>query len=110
MEPRDLKLGKPIRRVTLVRIEPSGAVNTTQLYTQRGRKRRQSAALRPMERLTRRMARALADGAQLYVNLHDQSNRKKRNGWSRDILRNTARTRRRMWRTLTKGSGMEDYM
>lgn len=100
METRNLRLGKPIRRVTLVKIAPSGEVDTTPLYTQRGRRKRQSRALRPMERLTRRMARALANGAQLYLNLHDQSNRRKRNGWGRDILKNTRRVRRRMTRTL----------
>jgi len=34
-----------------------------------------------MERFTRRVMQAMADGAQTYITLHDQSNHKKRNGW-----------------------------
>jgi Family of unknown function (DUF6312) len=97
-----LEFDGSIQRVTLVKTDVAGGTNTTLLYENTRKKKSQSRLLRPMERFTRRVMQAMADGAQTYITLHDQSNRKKRNGWGSDLLKNTKRAQRRVWRTLTK--------
>jgi hypothetical protein len=97
-----LKLDRSVQRVTLVKTDAAGATSTTLLYENTRRRKSQSALLRPMERFTRRAMRAMAAGVQTYITLHEQSNRKKRNGWGRDLLKNTRKAQRRVWRTLTR--------
>src|SRR4051812_27242209 len=97
-----LKLDKSVQRVTLVKTDAAGGTSTTLLYENTRGRKKQSTLLKPMERFTRRVMRAMADGAQTYINLHDQSNRKKRNGWGRDLVKNTTKAQRRAWRILTK--------
>jgi hypothetical protein len=97
-----LKLDKSVQRVTLVKTDTAGVTSTTLLYDNPREKKRQSRMLRPMERFTRRAMQAMSAGAQTYITLHDQSNSKKRNGWGRDLLKNTSKARRRAWRVLTR--------
>jgi Family of unknown function (DUF6312) len=55
------------------------------------RRRRVSRALRPQERATRRMIRAVEVGARELLRRHDRSTRRRRNGFIRDYSRNVAR-------------------
>lgn len=96
-------IDRAVRRITIVNSTPSGGTTTTQLHVGRRRRRRSSRVsrrLRPQERLTRRVMRAISDGARTYLTNHERSNRRRRNGWVRDFNRNIARAEERALDTL----------
>jgi hypothetical protein len=53
-----------------------------------GPKKKQSKRLKPIERRVRKMARRQSRMMSMYLDLHDISNRKKKNGWMRDLRKN----------------------
>lgn len=89
---------KSIRKVTL--IDADGT--TTVLQEKKNKKKSQSMLLKPMERVQRRMAEALKEGASEYLDRHEKSNGRKRDGWVRDIGKNSAGANRKMMRTARK--------
>jgi len=94
---------RAVRRITIVNSTPSGGTTTTQLHVSRRRRRRSrrvSRRLRPQERLTRRVMQAISEAARTYLRNHDRSNRRRRDGWKRDINRNLARAEERALDTL----------
>lgn len=58
-------------------------------------RRRTSKRLRPFEKALRKGARRQARVANLYLALHDRSNRRKKNGWMKDFGRNVVKAYRR---------------
>lgn len=90
---------KSIRKVTLVDVD--GTVTVLQ-ERKGGKKKSQSMLLKPIERVQRRMAEALKDGAAEYLDRHEKSNSRKRDGWVRDMGKNTAGANRKMMRTARK--------
>jgi hypothetical protein len=55
----------------------------------------QSKTLKPIEKRIRRLVRAEHRALGRYLVLHDASNRKRRNGWVKDLARNVKRVMRR---------------
>jgi hypothetical protein len=58
-------------------------------------RKKQSWLLRPLERQTRRRMSRNMKIMRRYLELHEQSNRKKKNGWVKDYFRNMVKARRR---------------
>ncbi len=58
-------------------------------------RRRTSRLLRPVERALRNGARRQSRVANIYLDLHERSNRRKRNGWVKDLGRNVVKAYRR---------------
>jgi hypothetical protein len=71
-----------------VALGPSGRSWRGVLQEDLGPRKKQSKMLRPLERRIRRLARRESRALSMYLALHDRSNRKKRNGWIRDLGRN----------------------
>ena len=85
----DLRVSPGVRRIVLLGKDASGQVQPTVLYeASRTKKKRQTRILKPLESFVRRGADALAAGAEVYVVKHRKSNRKKRDGWMRDMTGN----------------------
>jgi hypothetical protein len=80
-------------RVSVVRPN-SGVVRSGELDDAGPRKRKQTKAVRPMERGMRKVMRRQLDFAQLYLARHERSNRRKRDGWLKDLPRNVFRAMR----------------
>ena len=90
-----MRFSKSIRRITVLERDESGRVTPNVLYERSGKKQRQSPMLKPVETFVRRAAEAGASGAERYVVRHRRSNRKRRNGWLRDVNVNLFRALRR---------------
>jgi hypothetical protein len=90
-----LRLGKNVRRVTVLDRDASGATTATVVFQGKKGKRKQTQAFRPLEQIVRRMADAQAELGNEYVARHNRSNRKKRDGWIRDLSLNLARSSRK---------------
>lgn len=89
---------KSVRKVIVV----GDAGDVAVLQSSKSKKKSQSALLKPFERVQRRMAEAVKAGASEYLDGHEKSNRKKKNGWVRDIGKNTADANRKAMKQARK--------
>jgi len=72
-----------------------GSFGGMQVVKHKKKRKKLSRGSRPMERLVRRMARANRKSSDIYLDRHNRSNRKKRNGWLRDLSYNVMRSNRK---------------
>ena len=86
---------KSVERI--VRLDDDGAVV---LHRNKSKKRKQSWFLKPIEKGSRRLARAQRDAAAEYLDRHESSNRKRKNGWVRDYSKNTQRALRKGFKRI----------
>jgi hypothetical protein len=95
-----LRIGNKVLRVTVLeRDAATGNVVPVVLF--RGKKKRKSTrAMKPVERIVRRIVDSQGTLATSYVTRHDKSNRKKRDGWVRDLNLNLARASRKGMKRL----------
>ena len=89
----------PLKSVYILQVGADGSVQREKLYGQRKR-RRGSKRLRPLEKAVRRMTTAQGTMADNYLTRHNQSNRKKKNGWIKDLDKNVYRSSRKGLRKL----------
>lgn len=92
-----LRLGKSVRQVTVLeRDTTNGGVTPVVVFKNNKKKKRKSTrALAPIEKAIRRFVDAQGETAANYVERHDESNRKRRDGWIRDINLNLTRASRK---------------
>ncbi len=86
-------LGAETLRFTV--IKPSGEVSRGEVRLDLGPIKKDSRALRPIERRLRKLIRAEYKALGRYLVLHEKSRRKRRNGWARDLGGNIAKVIRR---------------
>lgn len=86
---------KSVRRV--VRLGEHGPVL---LHRSKSKKRKHSWFFKPVEKSTRRVARAYRDGSDEYLERHDRSSRKRKNGWVRDYPRNAQKAMRKGFKRM----------
>lgn len=80
-------------RARIIHRDMPGVLHVDGIFKKR--RKRQSWLLRPFEKRVRRgMARNIRV-VRRYLELHDRSNRKKKNGWMRDYFRNMIKAQRR---------------
>jgi predicted transcriptional regulator of viral defense system len=82
---------KSVHRVIQVTSDSIGTSRST-LYDS---KKKHAKRLKPLEKFMRRHSRARLISTQDYLDRHDRSNRKKKNGWLRDYLSNTLKSNRK---------------
>jgi Family of unknown function (DUF6312) len=97
-----LKLDPAVRSITILKKNDDGGFTPAAVYKNKGGKKRSSKGLRGIEKLFRRIGRAQAAGAGVYNMRHDRSNRKKKDGWMRDLLPNMMKAQRRAIKTLRR--------
>ena len=86
------RLSKSVRSIVVLKQDSSGATVPVRIYEKSsGRRRRGSRILRPIETAARQLADATAQYSQSYADRHRNSNRKRRDGWLRDLSINVAR-------------------
>jgi hypothetical protein len=95
-----LRLGKNVRRVTVIERDTTGGTTATVLFQGKKSKRKQTQAFRPLEQIVRRIADAQAEAGSVYVARHNRSNRKNRDGWIRDLNLNLTRSSRKAAKRL----------
>lgn len=85
------RLSSSVRRVTVLRKEGSGTAIAVTVYKKVRKRKKGVKSLRPLERATRRLVKAQERTAERYLRGHNKSNRKRKDGWIRDYVVNTAR-------------------
>jgi hypothetical protein len=87
----DLQMVESVRRIFKLQTGPSGNIEPVEIYRRPDRKRKGTRLLRPMDRVMRRIVRAQQTVASTYLERHERSNNKKRDGWLRDLGNNVYR-------------------
>jgi hypothetical protein len=87
---QEIRVSKGIKRIS---IPQAGAGMAMIVYKAKGKKKKkQSFGLKAFDKLLRRSAKAQQTFASEYRDRHDRSNRKKRDGWFRDLSWNLSRS------------------
>ena len=86
-----LKL-KSVKSIVVLQKDPSGFTTPFVAYRER---RKGSRRLKPLEKVVRRLNIAQGTAAGVYLEAHERSNSRKRNGWFKDLRKNLARAGRR---------------
>jgi hypothetical protein len=81
--------------VKFVVIDASGHTRHGAIVEDLGEIKKQNKTLRPVEKRLRKVLRRQLQTLDFYLTLHDRSNRKKKNGWLRDLGSNMAKARRK---------------
>ncbi len=84
----------PVKSVVVIEHGANGATTATVVYKEK-RKRRVSKRWRSVDRAIRRVGSAKRTAASDFLYRHERSNRKKKNGGLRDIIKNISRSSRK---------------
>jgi hypothetical protein len=84
------RLGKSIRKVVLLQTDHAGKVVPTVIYKSRTKSKKVTRTFRPLEKGLRRVARAQVAFANTYLDKHNRSNQKRKDGWLTDFVSNIA--------------------
>jgi uncharacterized protein DUF6312 len=88
----DLRMVESVRSVVKLEADSSGNIEPVEIYRRAdGKKRRGTRLLRPMDRVMRGIVRAQQTVATTYLERHEKSNNKRRDGWLRDLGNNVYR-------------------
>jgi hypothetical protein len=89
------RLSKKVRRITVLERDNTGALSSVVVFERRRKNKKGSRALRPLQRL----AKMTVDAGDAYASdlrkRHKKSNRKRRDGWLRDLPVNWTRAGRK---------------
>lgn len=94
------RVSKSVRRITVLRPDATGHVAPVTVYERESSGKKGSRALKYVERAARRMATAQSKAADDYLARHEKSNKKKKDGWVRDLAVNTFRASRQGTKAL----------
>lgn len=80
-----------VRRITIFDRDATGSLRPVVVYNRRRSKKKQTKGLKPFERVVRTIADANDAMASTYVRRHRRSNRKRKDGWLRDVAVNLSK-------------------
>ena len=103
----DIRVGRGIRRVILLKDDEAGVTTATTVYRAKRRKKKKgSPGVREVEKMVRALGEAQRSAADTLVKRHKRSNRKQKDGWLYDLGQNVFKASGKGLRKLMKQSGM----
>ncbi len=100
---REVRLHKAVKRMTVLKKDDaSGRFIPVAEYRKGGRRKKRSKGLRFIEKVVRRISRAQAATAGVYAERHERSNRKKKDGWLKNLIPNVVKAQRKGIKLLRK--------
>jgi hypothetical protein len=100
----DVRVTKGVESITIIKREEGGGETTRTVYRRKSRRKRGTEPLDSLGHVVRKIVEGGRLAAEKYLGEHDESNRKKRDGWVRDlpynVYRATSRGLRKVRRTL----------
>jgi Family of unknown function (DUF6312) len=94
---------RTVCRVTMLSRDEGGNVVPVVLFRRGKKSKKGSRGLRAVERLTRRWTEATNSATDRYLSRHKKSNRKRKDGWLRDVNLNVTRAGQKGWKKLDLG-------
>jgi hypothetical protein len=98
------RLNKSVKRVVKLERDQDGTMVPTLIYKSDSGRRKVSSAMRPLEKGVRKVVRAQSKLVDTYLERHDRSNRKKKDGWLKDVVSNVSRSAKKSQKTLSKNN------
>ena len=92
----EMNLPKSVRSLTII-----GSDGVEVLFRKR-KKRKISKRTKPAERAVRLIARGVVEGAQEYLDRHEKSNKKKKDGWMKDSGKNNRKAMKKLNKRVRK--------
>ena len=85
MEP--IRVDSIVETITILRAQPEGGYEIQRLKEE-GKRKKQSKSLARTEKSVRKLVKIQRRMADIYLARHDRSNRRKRDGWVKDLGKN----------------------
>ena len=85
------RLSRAIRRITVFDRDVTGSLRPVVLFDRRRKKKKQTKGLRPAERLVRTVLDASDAYSSTAATRHRRSNRKRKDGWLKDLAANVSK-------------------
>ena len=89
------RINKSVLKVVRLEKDANGNPAPTVLYKKASKRKKQTGGLRGLEKVVRRYAKAESEYADAYLEKHERSNSKKKDGWLKDLAPNLARAERK---------------
>jgi len=103
----DIRVGKSVRRVILLTRDKSGVVTPATLYRKKQRKKKKgSPGLKQIGKALQTSGKAQQAFTDTLMKRHKRSNRKRKDGWLRDLGQNVFKASGKSYRKMMKDSGM----
>lgn len=100
---REVRLNRWVKRITILRKDAgTGKLTAVKEYRKGGRRKKRSRGLRLIEKVVRRLSNAQNTMSDIYGARHERSNRKKRDGWLKDLIPNVVKAQRKGFKKLRK--------
>lgn len=97
------RLSRTVRRITILNRDDAGNIVPVVVFDKARKKKSGARALKPVERLARRVVEASSIATAQYLKAHKKANRKRKNGWMRDLNLNVVQAGRKGLRKLDPG-------
>jgi hypothetical protein len=100
---KEVRLNRAVKRLTILKKDDATGKFAAVAEFRQGRKRKKrSRGLRLIEKVVRRLSRAQATAASAYSERHERSNRKKKDGWLKNLIPNVVKAQRKGIKILRK--------
>lgn len=94
------RLSKSVRQITVLQRDQAGVVAPVVVFKRSRGKKKGTKLVRPIERIARSLAEASDAATGTYLSRHKKSNRKRRDGWVRDVPTNLAKAGRNAFKEV----------
>ena len=95
-----LKLHDSVESVVVLKSHPDGRYEAVEVYEPAGVSRTTTKRYRRLERVVRRVVRAEQKTLQTYLDRHQRSSQRKKNGWLKDFRKNVSASLKQGRRSL----------
>jgi hypothetical protein len=103
----DIRVGKAVRQVILLSRDETDGITPTTLYRKSKRKKKKgSRGVRELDKMVKAATQSQQTFADTLLKRRKRSNRKRKDGWLRDLGQNVFKASGKSWRKLMKGAGM----
>jgi len=85
------RLSKAVKKITVFNRDATGSLVPVVVFDRRRKRKKQTAGLKQIERLVRGVGDGFDRYASTYMKRHRRSNRKRKDGWLRDVVQNVAK-------------------
>ena len=89
------RLSKSVKRITVMQRDVNGNASPVVVFKRKRGKKKSTQLLRPAERVMRSLAETSEAATTSYLRNHKKSNRKRKDGWVRDVPSNFVKASRK---------------
>ena len=102
----NVRMTRGVEEVIVLRRDDHGKLSTRTIYQRSTKKKKGTPPVSTIGRVVRKIVSGHESAAQVYLHRHDESNRKKSDGWLRDFSYNSYRAARRGYRKIRRALGL----